>query len=204
MLCMRVIGLTGNIGTGKSTVGAMLGILGARVIDADIVAHRLLDRENPAALELLEVFGPEIANPDGMIDRRKLATRVFGDASAVRDLNRIIHARLQHVIQAEIDLARQDGVEVLVLESPLLFEVDWSMPLLDEAWVTVCPVETIMGRLTLQRGMTEEEIRSRLAAQLSGQEKAKRACQVIDTNCTKEELQKRVLELWKSIAPVGD
>jgi dephospho-CoA kinase len=193
---MHVVGLTGNIGTGKSTVGTILATFGARVIDADKVAHRLLDKGNIASTELLATFGTEITNSDGVIDRRKLATRVFGDLSAIRKLNQIIHSRLRGLIESEIERARQDGVAVLVLESPLLFEVDWSLSLLDETWVTICPVETIHARLKHQRGMSEKEIALRLGAQSSGDVKAKLACRVIDTDCTKEELQERVLELW--------
>jgi dephospho-CoA kinase len=196
---MQVIGLTGSIGTGKSTVGVMLGELGARVIDADKVAHRLLEKGKPAVGELVALFGPDILGPAGDIDRGKLAGRVFDDAEMVCKLNRVIHPRLHDVIKAEIEQARKDRVEVLVIESPLLFEVEWSLSLLDEVWMTNCPVDSIVQRLTTQRGMSEKDILSRLAVQICGDDKAKRAGKVIDTNCTKEELRARVMELWNEI-----
>jgi dephospho-CoA kinase len=200
---MQVIGLTGNIGTGKSTVGVMLGKLGARVIDADKVAHRLLEKGNPAVSELVALFGPGILGPAGDIDRGKLAQRVFDDAEMVGKLNSVIHPLLYHAIKAEVEQARKDRVEVLVIESPLLFEVDWSLSLLDEVWMTNCPVDSIVRRLTRERGMSEKAILSRLAVQIGGYDKEKKANEVIDTNCTKKELQARVLELWRHMNAVG-
>lgn len=196
---MRVIGLTGNIGSGKSTVGALLGSLGARVVDADKVSHQMMARGSRVYGEIVNLFGQGIINAAGDIDRRKLAERVFSDPEAVRQLNGIIHPSLYHAIRAEIERARRDGVKVLVLESPLLYEVDWSLPLLDEVWVTICPVDTVIKRLTEQRGMSESETRLRLSHQGRGEEKVKRAGRVINTDCSKKELQEQVLELWNSL-----
>jgi dephospho-CoA kinase len=199
MRTMRVIGLTGNIGSGKSTVGGMLETLGARVVDADKVTHQMMAKGSRVFGEIVKQFGPGIINATGHIDRRKLAERVFGDPAAVRQLNGIIHPSLHHAIRSEIERASRDGVRVLVLESPLLFEVDWSLSLLDEVWVAMCPVDTVIKRLAEQRGMSESETRLRLSHQGSSEDKVKRANRVINTNCSKKELQEQVLELWNTL-----
>jgi dephospho-CoA kinase len=133
---MKVIGLTGGIGSGKSTVTQLLSELGASVLDADTVGHQCYQPGTETWKDVVDAFGEEIVSPDGSIDRKKLGAIVFGDPEALNRLNRIMHPRMYDMMAAQIEEYRQGGVEVVVLEAAILFEGGWA-PLADEIWVTV-------------------------------------------------------------------
>ncbi len=133
---MKVIGLTGGIGSGKSTVSRFLGEMGAVVLDADKVGHQAYQPGTETWKELVAAFGEDIVAPDSTIDRRKLGAIVFADPEALARLNRIVHPRMFDMMKAQIEEYRGQGTEVVVLEAAILLEANWT-PLVDEVWVTV-------------------------------------------------------------------
>jgi len=195
---MFVIGITGNFGTGKTTVSNMLAELGAGLINADELGHEVIEPDKPAYQEVLAAFGKSVLNPNGEIDRSKLGNLVFDDSTALARLNQITHPRIYEIVKKKIDAYRQSGTEIVVLEAALLLEAGWR-PLLDQVWVTTAPEATIVRRLKSSRGLSEEQILDRLRAQMPQEKKAKQADVVIDTDCSMDELKVRVIELWRRL-----
>jgi len=135
---MKVIGLTGGIGSGKSTVSGYLKELGASVIDADIIGHRVLE-DARVKNELRAAFGGQILDENGRIIRKKLGDIVFGtDKEQLPLLNRITHPRIQRIIKEELESYRHQGVRITIVEAPLLIEAGYNS-LVDEIWVTTAP-----------------------------------------------------------------
>ena len=195
---MLVIGVTGNFGTGKTTVCRILAELGAVVINADELGHRLLEGDKQVRDKLVAMFGTGILNPDKMIDHKKLAEAVFGSSDNQAKLNDIMHPGIYKMVQQEIEKCRQSGCSVVVLEAALLIEAGWEK-LVDRIWVTVASPSTIIERLKSQRGFTEEEIVGRLSAQMSPDEKVKHADVVINTDRSRKELNRKIVELWRRL-----
>jgi dephospho-CoA kinase len=199
---MKVIGLSGGIGSGKSTVSRFLEELGAVVIDTDKVGHELFKPDTDAWREVVAAFGRQILTPQGEIDRGKLGEIVFANPGARDRLNGIMHPRIRKWVKAEIEECRRQGASLLVLEVPLLLEV--SGPSLadevDEVWITVAPEATVLKRLKERSGMSEEQILARIRSQLSFEERAKHADVIIDTDCSLNELKAKVRELWQKLA----
>jgi len=166
---MKVIGLTGGIGSGKSTVSRFLAELGTVVIDADKVGHELINPESETWQEVVAAFGRRILAPGGDIDRKKLGEIVFSDPEFLVRLNQIMHPRMFEVVKARIEEYSQQGVSVVVLEAPLLLEAGWSS-LVDEVWVTVAPESAVLRRLTDRAGLSEAESLARIRSQLSSEE----------------------------------
>lgn len=196
---MKVIGLTGGIGSGKSTVSGFLRGLGAVVIDADKVGHEVFRLDTEAWGEVVAAFGKEILTPDGEIDRRKLGKIVFDDYEALARLNQIMHPRIHALVKAQIEEYRRQGVRVVVLEAPVLLEAG-RPSLVDEVWVTVAPESTVLTRLEKKLGLSEAELLARIRSQLPAEEKIKYADVVIDTDCSLDELKSRAKELWQNLS----
>jgi len=202
---MEVIGLTGGIASGKSTVSQFLKELGAVTIDADKAGHEAFKPNTETWREVVAAFGEEILNPDGEIDRQKLGKIVFNDSQALVRLNQIVHPRIYALAKARIEEYRRRGVKVVVLEAPLLLEVPLSLragqPSLseevDEVWVTVAPEAVVLKRLEKKAGFSEAQSRARIRSQLPSEERLKHADTVIDTDCGLDELKARVEELWR-------
>ena len=195
---MRVIGLTGGIGSGKSTVSQYLAELGARVIDADKVAHEVFEPDTEGWRELVNAFGEGIVSSNGEIDRKKLGEIVFNDPQALSRLNGIVHPQAYKLVKSRLGEYRRQGVAVVVLEVILLIEAGWAH-LADEIWVTVASEDSVVKRLEQQRGLTEEEILARIRSQTPSEERVKHADIVIDNNGDPEEMKKKVKELWDKI-----
>lgn len=195
---MKVVGLTGGIGSGKSTVSKFLADLGAIIIDADRVGHQAFETGTEAYREVVAAFGQLILTPGGEIDRHKLGSIVFVDPKAREKLNRIMHPRIQKIVKKMIEDFRKRGVEVVVIDAPLLIEAGWA-PFVDKIWVTTAPRHTVLERLTKRTGLTEGESLARIRAQLSQQERLKHADAVIDTKCTLDELKNKVQDLWQKL-----
>ena len=190
---MLVVGLTGAIGTGKSTVSQMLAARGATVVDADLLARRVVEPGGPAYAGVVERFGPSVVRPDGSLDRPALAEIVFSDAGALADLNALTHPPVKALIAERLAAeATSDAVVVLVV--PLLVE-SGRYP---TAGVIVvdCREEVAVRRLVEHRGMTEDAVRRRLAAQAPRSARLAVADHVIDNNGSLEELRGEVDRAW--------
>ena len=195
---MKVIGLTGGIGSGKSTVSQFLRELGAVLIDADQVGHEAYQPNTETWREVVAAFGEQILTPDGEIDRRELGGIVFGDAELLARLNLIMHPRMYEMMKAQIEEYRQRGADVVVLEAAVLLEAGWT-PLVDEVWVTVAPESTVVERTRERTGLSEEQVLARIRSQMSSEERAKRADVVVNNDGTQDELKAKVKELWEGI-----
>ncbi len=193
---MRVIGLTGGIGSGKTTVARLLKELGAVVMDTDKIGHELLEPGGQAYQEVADAFGRQVVEPDGWINRRKLAEVVFDSSSDLAYLNRIMHPLIGDVVRSRMEQYRRQGVEVVVIEAPLLIEARWTS-MVDEVWVTVAPEGVVLERLEQGMGLSREEAEARIRSQLAQTERVKHATAVIDTDCSLDELEARVAEQWR-------
>jgi dephospho-CoA kinase len=200
---MLVIGLTGNFGTGKTTVSQILAELGATVIDADKLGHELLQSHTQTYGEIVATFGKSILKHNGEIDRKKLGKLVFADTAALTRLNEIMHPRIYEIVRQKIEEYREAGARVIALEAALLIEAGW-MPLLDQVWVTTAPEATASKRLKKARGLSEEQFLARLRTQMPQNEKAKLADVIIDTDCPIDQLKVRITELWSRLPAKKD
>lgn len=183
---MRVVGLTGGIGSGKSTVARLLGERGAIVIDADQVARQIVEPGEPALAEIAAHFGLEMLTEGGTLDRPALAAVVFNDDQARRDLEAITHPRIGDRIVAQIAEARRaersDGSgRVVVLDHPLLVETGTAQAC-DEVVVVTAPEDLRVSRLVDQRGMDESDARARIAAQTDDATRVAAATHVVDNS----------------------
>ncbi len=195
---MIIIGLTGGILSGKSTVADMLAEKGAVIIDADKIGHEAYKPHTETWQRLVDTFGEWILRRNGEIDRKKLSDIVFSDPASLTLLNQIVHPRMRQIIEEEIEHLRAKGVNVVVLEAAVLIEAKWN-DLVDEIWVTVAPEDVIIDRLQNRSGFAEEQARARIRSQLPTEEKAKHADAIIDTNCSLSDVSFRVLELWEQL-----
>lgn len=178
---MRIIGLTGSIACGKSTVAAALKDMGAAIIDGDQLSRQVTAENGCALPAIRQTFGDGVFHPDGSLNRRALGAVVFGDDAAREKLNAIIHPLVFDLTHQQIDLARQSGAEVCVLDVPLLFETGMDS-LCHRVWCVWLPQETQLQRLMARDGFTRPEALARLRSQLSADEKAARSQIVIDTS----------------------
>jgi dephospho-CoA kinase len=194
---MKVIGLTGGIGSGKSTVSRFLAELGAIIIDADRIGHEVLETDGGAMQQVVAALGRKVLTPDGQIDRKKLGRLVFKSPEALSRLNRIMHLRIYRMVKAQLEQHQKQGAGVVVIEAPLLIEAGWTN-MVDEVWVTVAPQATILKRLE-QVGMSGTEAMARIGSQLPNEERNKYADVVIDTDCSLDELKIKISKLWLGI-----
>lgn len=188
----RVIGLTGPIGAGKSTVAAMLRELGAKVLDADAIVHDEQSRGTVGYSAIIQAFGTKILGEDKEIDRRKLADEVFGDPAKLARLERIIHPRVvARILEARKML--RDG-DTMVVEAIKLLESGLRR-ICDEIWIVTAPRELMLQRLEA-RGMSRAEAEMRLLSQHSEEEFRSAADVVIENDADRERTKERVREAW--------
>ncbi len=195
---MYVIGLTGGIGSGKSTVALMLERKGAALLSADAVGHEVYLPGQPAWREVIDAFGRQIVADDETIDRKKLGAIVFSDPAQLRRLNAITHVRMKEIMRNKLEDERSRGTRMAVLEAALLFDAGWD-DLADEIWVTVLPPQVAAERTAERSGISVEEALSRIAAQMSNEERAARSQIMIDTDCPLEQTRKQVDEEWERL-----
>jgi dephospho-CoA kinase len=195
-----VIGLTGGIGAGKSTVTQMLEALGAAVIDADKVGHQIYLPDLPAWREIVDTFGPEVLNADRTIDRQALGKLVFADPEALRTLNRIVHPKIFDRMRELIAEMRARGwMKAIVVEAAVLIEANW-MALVDQVWVVMASAAVVGERLAKQRHLSPEQVHTRIAAQLANDERLKHAHVVIRNDGSLEEVCHAVQQAWDQLA----
>jgi dephospho-CoA kinase len=192
---MVTIGLTGGIGTGKSTVSRVLARAGATVIDAALVGHEVYEPGTSAWGAVSQTFGPDILLPDKQVDRKKLGEIVFNDPTAMAKLNAIMRPAMKAVIVKRLQHAADQGDPVVVLDSATLIEAGWTS-LVDEVWLVTASRETVSLRLQERNGLSDEAISARVAAQLTDEERTSHADQVIQNNGSLEELTATVEALW--------
>ena len=190
-----LLGLTGNIACGKSTVLAQLAGYGADVIDADRVVHELQRPGEPVWAAIKEAFGPGVLTPEGTIDRRALGAIVFADPAALARLEALTHPAVGAWIMGRLAESR---ARVAVIDAIKLFEGGLAGHC-DQVWVVTCTPEQQLARLMARNGFGEEEARRRIAAQPSQAEKVARADVVIDNSGTLEELRAQVAAAWAAL-----
>ena len=178
---MRVIGLTGGIACGKSTISAALREMGASIIDGDVLSRELTAPNGPALPAIRERFGGAVFYPDGTLNRRALGAIIFDSDEARAQLDAIMQPMLRQMILDGIEDARRSGALLCVLDMPLLYEAGLD-GLCDRVWCAWLPRETQLERLMARDGFTREEAEARLRSQLPADEKAARADVVIDTS----------------------
>ena len=195
---MLLVGLTGGIGSGKSTVARMLEERGAVVFDADLLAREAVEPGTPGHTAVIERFGADVLAPGGELDREALASIVFADPSARRDLEQIVHPEVRRLF-AEGSEAYHDTDRIVVFSAPLL--VESGMHTAFEILVVVsATVATQVERLMRQRGMSEAAIRARIDAQAPLEDKAAVADFLVDNEGTLAELQRQVERLWHDLS----
>jgi len=194
---MLLVGLTGGIGSGKSTVARFLGGHGAVIVDADVFARDAVRAGSDAFEAVVRRFGDDVVGPDGELDRPKLASIVFADRAALADLEAIVHPEVRRMIADRIQ-AELDTDHVVVLVNPLLIEMGAHRDC-DVVVVISADPETQVAR-TVARGMDGADVRARLAAQLPIEERARAADVLLDNEDTLERLEAEVAVLWASLA----
>jgi dephospho-CoA kinase len=194
---MLTIGLTGGIGSGKSTVSKLLAELGAPIIDADQVGHAIYAPDGPAYPGMIAAFGEGILAPDRTIDRKKLGPIVFADPAALKRLNSIVHPKMFARMREMVDAMRTGGErKPIVIEAAILIEANWQ-PLFNEIWLVVASRERVIERVERDRGLKPEQTEARIRAQLSDDDRRKYATTVVTNNGTIDELRAKVGDLWQ-------
>lgn len=193
---MQVIGLTGGIASGKSTVARILERLGAVIIDADLLAREAVLPGTPAHDAIAAAFGPEILQPDGTLDRKALGRIVFADEDERRRLEAITHPAIARLAEERLAAARRSDAPAVFYVAPLLIEAGVTGRV-DDIWVVYADREAQIARLTGRDGIGREEAEQRLAAQMPMEEKATYGSAVIDNRGTPEETERQVIALWR-------
>ncbi|HLE57882.1 MAG TPA: dephospho-CoA kinase [Rhodothermia bacterium] len=196
---MRVIGLTGNIASGKSAVAELLARRGATIVDADVLSREVVTPGSPALDAIVKRWGQSVLNADGTLDRAALRKIAFHDRSELDVLNEIVQPEILRLYRAEVEAARANGDRVVVCVAPLLFE----RHLADEFDFIVlvdAPREVRLDRLLRDRGLEEAEAMDMIAAQMPAELKRARADWVIENAGTKKDLEREVDRLWDEIS----
>lgn len=194
---MKLIGLTGGVGSGKSTVAGMLRELGATVIDADEATHAVYAPDTPGFDAVVREFGPEFVR-DGAIDRRLLGALIFADEEARQRLNAVVHPLVRDWMAARTVEAIERGVEIVIQDVPLLYESGLE-GLFSSVLLVWTPPEVQLQRLVSGRGIPAERARAMIAAQMPIDEKRRRSHHVIDNSGSIEQTRSQVEETWAQI-----
>lgn len=193
---MFLVGLTGGIGSGKSTVAGGLAARGAAVVDADAISREIMEPGGAAYGPVVERFGPSIVGPDGRIDRPAVAALVFNDAQALADLNGLTHPVIGQVM-AERMAEAAARAEIVILDIPLLNIATKDRFSFGAIVVVDTPEDVAVERLVAQRGFTEEDARARIAAQISREERKSLADLVLDNSGSRPALEAEIDRAWK-------
>ncbi|NKB59625.1 MAG: dephospho-CoA kinase [Alphaproteobacteria bacterium] len=194
-----IIGLTGGIASGKSTAAKYLEEKGASVIDCDLLGHRAYEPDTQAFSQVVEIFGPEVVGADGQIDRKVLGGKVFGNPEALDQLTGVLWPEIRRLAEVEIASilsARPDAH--VVVEAAVLFEAGWEGAV-EETWVVVVDIDTAVSRAMARDGADETAIRKRIGAQLSNDERRRRADIVIENNEDEAALRARLDAEWARV-----
>ncbi len=193
-----IVGLTGGIASGKSEAAKHLADLGAVCVDADEISRGLTAEGGALLPALREAFGDGVFNPDGSLNRRALGDLVFSDAACRRKLDSITHPAIQKAMMDDVDRARDEGVDLVILNVPLLFETGMDA-LCDETWLISIDSDLQVERLMARDGLSEEQARARIAAQMPLEEKEARATYVIDNRRSIERMMAELTGLYSAL-----
>ena len=194
---MLLVGLTGGIGAGKSTVASMFAARGATVLDADAIVHEVQRPGTSVHRSIVERFGDDIVTADGSLDRGKLGAIVFTDDAARADLNAIVHPAVWEHLSAELDRLRGTDA-IVVLDVPLLVE-GRGKDLVDVVVVVEAPIDDRIARLEATRGMSADDARARMATQATDAERRARADHVIGNGGSLAELEAQIDDVWEQL-----
>jgi dephospho-CoA kinase len=195
---MLKIGLTGGIASGKSVVSAYLRELGAPVFDADEASRRSVRKDTPGLAQVRAAFGDDYLQEDGNLDRQKMADTVFKDVKARRKLEAIVHKMVRTAADDFVREQEKAGSKVVFFDVPLLIECGWHKDV-DVVWLVSLPREEQVRRAVLRDKASAENIKARIAAQMSLEEKAKFADLIIDNSGTLSNTKKQVAEAWENL-----
>ena len=186
------IGLTGGIGSGKSTVARMLEKRGYPVIDADMMGHQVLEFPHPGFREVIKAFGKGILDQHGKISRPKLGLIVFKDPQKLEKLNNISHPHIDRMIKQEsLKLSKEHSSKIIFLEAALLIETGWQQKC-SQVWVITSKESYIIQRLAIRNGMNASEAKRKIASQLSSDKRLIHADFVLENNGTEKDLEKKI------------
>jgi dephospho-CoA kinase len=195
-----IIGLTGGIASGKSTVASTLGTWGAYVIDADKLGHSAYISGTQAFTDVVAAFGDDIVGPDGEVDRRSLGGKVFGNPDGLKKLTDIVWPAIMRMAEKEIATAKtEDPSRVVVLEAAVLIEADW-LGLVDQVWVTVVEPSVAIERASARDGVDAAAVQARIDAQLSNDERIAKAHEVVHNAGDENHLIEQIRLLWSAIS----
>ena len=200
---MLLVGLTGNIGSGKSTVAQLLSERGATIIDADVLARRAVELGTAAYASIVERWGTSILSADGLIDRAALRRIVFSEPQELEQLNSIVHPEVERMRAALVEQARQRGDRLVVCDIPLLFERRMT-DVFDRIVLVDATRPTRLERLVRERGLRETEAMEMIVAQMPAELKRARADFVIDNAGTLTQLDQRVTEVWAALLAAAE
>jgi dephospho-CoA kinase len=200
---MLVVGLTGNIASGKSTVAQLLSERGATIIDADVLARRAVELGTPAFEKIVRRWGTSVLAPDGHLDRGALRRAVFGDQQQLEELNRIVHPEVERLRQRLLEEARQRGDRIVVCDIPLLFEKHMAQQF-DRIILVDAPRPLRLERLVRDRGLRETEAMDMIAAQMPAELKRAGTDFIIENDGTLNVLEQRVADVWTHLVSEAD
>lgn len=196
---MLIVGLTGNIGSGKSSVARYFKELGARVIDTDQVAREVVAPGTDVLSQIVQYFGTNILSPEGTLDRSHLAEIVFNDTDALKYLNSVVHPAIRTVLLTAItDYKNNPDTPLLIIEAPLLIETGL-YKLMDEVWLVTINRKTQIQRVMERDTATEEQVLSRIASQMPQEDKIPFADRFIDNSGSPEDTLKQVRQIWSDV-----
>ncbi len=196
---VRIIGLTGGIASGKTTISNILKELGAIIIDADKIARKVVEKSSPALKDIEENFGRDVLFKNGRLDRKKLGNIVFNDTGSLKKLNEIIHPYIVEKIIDEINHYKKTyNNRVIILDAALLIELNL-MDLVEEVWLIVVPEEMQLGRLVERDNISANQAQKRIDAQIPLEDKKKYADLIIDNSKDLTYLQAQIEENWERI-----
>ena len=195
---MYIVGLTGGIASGKSTVSTVLAELGARIIDTDEIARQIVQSGQPAWHEIVTYFGNEVLLSDGTINRKILGEKIFKDKVARQHLEEMTHPYIEKEVQNRLAQAERDGERIVILDVPLLFEIGWQAKV-DSIWVVYVEEKVQLARLMARNDFTTKQAMDRINAQMDLREKVKQADLIIDNNSDVEHTKAQVKVAWEDL-----
>ena len=194
-----LVGLTGGIATGKSTVSTMFAHLGAKVVDADLLAREVVMPGQPALARIVSEFGPDVLQADGALDRKRLGAIVFADGDKRRRLEEITHPAIRARQQRILSVYEEEGFEGIVIWDVALLIETSAAKSMDRVVVVIADADTELSRLMGRDGFSEDEARRRIASQMPLSEKVKVADHVIDNSGSRAETERRVREVYRAL-----